>query len=170
MDNPRHRDNQECHEETDSVIDEQAAHEIVTIETPTLGDRSYLAIAGGWAIAVDPQRDIDRVEAVLAERRVRLGAVLETHIHNDYVTGGRALALRHRASYVVPAGPKLSYEARRVAGGEELRVGPQSIVVLDAPGHTDAHSAYEIRVEGAASGTAFTGGSLLLGGAGRTDL
>ena len=126
------------------MTDVRTGLEIVTLETPSLGDRSYLAIADGWAVAIDPQRDIDRVERVLADSGLRLGAVLETHLHNDYVTGGRALALRNRAPYAVPAGPRLSYEARRVADGDELRVGPLTVRVLDAPGHTDAHTAYGI--------------------------
>ena len=152
------------------MTDVRTGLEIVTLETPSLGDRSYLAIADGWAVAIDPQRDIDRVERVLADSGLRLGAVLETHLHNDYVTGGRALALRNRATYAVPAGPQISYEARRVADGDELRVGPLTVRVLDAPGHTDAHTAYGITIDQDAAGAVFTGGSLLLGGAGRTDL
>lgn len=65
-----------------------------TIETPSLGDRSYVAIHDGWAVAVDVQRDLDRVEDLLREHDARLGAVLETHIHNDYLTGGLVLARR----------------------------------------------------------------------------
>ncbi len=47
-----------------------------------------MIIDGDVAAAVDPQRDIDRIEALLAERRLRLTHVFETHVHNDYVTGG----------------------------------------------------------------------------------
>ena len=39
---------------------------IVPIDTPTLGDRSYLAHDGQVALVVDPQRDIDRVLALAA--------------------------------------------------------------------------------------------------------
>lgn len=144
--------------------------EVVTIDTPGLGDRSYLATGDGWAVAVDPQRDLDRTELVLATHGLRLGAVLETHIHNDYVTGGLALARRHRVPYVVPAGPRLGYDAMRVGDGDRLAVGPMRIGVVDSPGHTDAHATYDVRMDGAASGVAFTGGSLLLGATGRTDL
>ncbi len=144
--------------------------EVVTIDTPGLGDRSYVASADGWAVAIDPQRDIDRTELVLAIHGLRLGAVLETHIHNDYVTGGLALARRHRVPYVVPAGPRLGFDARRVSDGDGIRVGPLTVDVIDSAGHTDAHATYAVRVEHASSGVAFTGGSLLLGSTGRTDL
>ena len=66
---------------------------IIPIETPTLGDRSYLIHDGEVAFVVDPQRDIDRVLYLLTKYDVRLTHVLETHIHNDYVTGGLALDL-----------------------------------------------------------------------------
>ncbi len=65
---------------------------IIPIETPSLGDRSYMVHDGKVAFVVDPQRDIDRVLDVLDEHQVRLTDVFETHIHNDYVTGGLALA------------------------------------------------------------------------------
>jgi rhodanese-related sulfurtransferase len=66
--------------------------EVAAIDTPTLGDRSYLAHDGDVAVVVDPQRDIDRVLDLAAARGVRITHVFETHLHNDYVTGGLALA------------------------------------------------------------------------------
>src|SRR6516164_4700733 len=60
---------------------------VIPLETPTLGDRSYLVHDGEVAFVVDPQRDIDRVLDLLGERRLRLTHVFESHIHNDYVTG-----------------------------------------------------------------------------------
>jgi hydroxyacylglutathione hydrolase len=72
---------------------------VVPMETPTLGDRSYLVHDGEVAFAVDPQRDIDRVLALLEERGLRLTHVFESHLHNDYVTGGFALARRTGASW-----------------------------------------------------------------------
>ena len=71
-----------------------AAITVIPFETPTLGDRSYLVHDGEVAFVVDPQRDIDRVLALLEEQGLRLTHVFESHIHNDYVTGGFALARR----------------------------------------------------------------------------
>ena len=71
---------------------------VIPLETPTLGDRSYLVHDGEMAFAVDPQRDIDRILTLLDQHGLRLTHVLETHIHNDYVTGGLALARRTRAA------------------------------------------------------------------------
>ncbi len=60
------------------------------IETSGLGDRSYLISEDDVAVVIDPQRDIDRVLDLAGG--VRITHVLETHIHNDYVTGGLELS------------------------------------------------------------------------------
>jgi hydroxyacylglutathione hydrolase len=144
---------------------------VTTIATPSLGNRSYLAVCDGEALAVDVPRDIDRVEAMLNRAGARLTAVVETHVHNDYVTGGWALARRHDASYCVPAGPRLDVPAMRVRDGDELEVGRARFRVVESPGHTDAHAAYAFSaaVDRPAAGV-FTGGSMLYGAVGRTDL
>jgi glyoxylase-like metal-dependent hydrolase (beta-lactamase superfamily II) len=66
--------------------------EVVTIDTPSLGDRTYLATDGASALVIDPQRDIDRVLVVAGARGVTVTHVFETHVHTDYVSGGLALA------------------------------------------------------------------------------
>jgi hydroxyacylglutathione hydrolase len=143
---------------------------VMTIETPSLGDRSYVAIHDGWAVAVDVQRDLDRVEDILRAEKARLGAVIETHIHNDYLTGGLALSRRHNAQYVVPAGPRLGFSATRAVDGMTIAAGAMTLRAIDSPGHTDAHASYSLQIEDGPIGHAFTGGSLLLGATGRSDL
>jgi glyoxylase-like metal-dependent hydrolase (beta-lactamase superfamily II) len=63
-----------------------------TLEFEGLGNRSYLAGGSGTAVVVDPPRDIDQVIPAAARRGVRIALVAETHVHNDYVTGGLELA------------------------------------------------------------------------------
>ena len=75
--------------------------EVVVIDTPSLGDRSYLVTDGMAAVVVDPQRDIDRILVLAADRGVAVTHVFETHIHNDYVSGGLALAGETGAAYHV---------------------------------------------------------------------
>ena len=77
--------------------------ELVSFRTPGLGDQTHLLIHEGRGILVDPQRDIDRFLAVAAERDLELRFVLETHLHNDYVSGGEQAALRTGAELVLPA-------------------------------------------------------------------
>lgn len=142
---------------------------VEVISTQDLGDRSYVVHDGTSAVVVDPQRDIDRVEKVLADLGVRCAMVAETHIHNDYVTGGYDLALRNRCPYVVSAGDVVAFERLAAHDGDELTVGTMTVRVVATPGHTDTHLAYVISV-GKGTPAVFTGGSLLYGSVGRTDL
>lgn len=145
------------------------ATEIVTIETPSLGDRSYLLISGTAAAAIDPQRDVGRFEAVLRERDVRLTHVFETHVHNDYVTGGLELARRAGAEYVLAWAEQVAYEHTGAGDGDEFAVGAVVVRALHTPGHTPTHLSYVV-IENGRPVAVFTGGSLLYGTVGRTDL
>ena len=142
---------------------------VEVIETSELGDRSYVAHDGEVAVVIDPQRDIDRVESVLDEHGLTCEVVLETHIHNDYVTGGLELARRAGARYVVAAAEAVEFDRFPVADGDELEAGRMCIKVISTPGHTVTHLAYRID-DGEGPAAVFTGGSLLFGSVGRTDL
>lgn len=74
-----------------------------TLEFEGLGNRSYLAGGPSAAVVVDPPRDVDQVVAAAARRGVRIAYVAETHVHNDYITGGLELARLTGARYLVPA-------------------------------------------------------------------
>ena len=140
------------------------------IETPELGDRSYVVSDASHAIVVDPQRDIDRVERLLAELGVPVTLVLETHIHNDYVTGGHALARRTGATYVVAGRDDVAFTRCSAHDGDEFTAGTMTVLVMETPGHTDTHLTYVVRDHSGDSPAVFTGGSLLYGSVGRTDL
>lgn len=144
--------------------------QIDVIETTSLGDRSYLISAGGVAAVLDPQRDIDRVLAKAAARDVRIVLVLETHLHNDYVTGGLELAQTVDAGYAVPAGNAVAYDRLPAADGDVLAAGPMRFRVLHTPGHTHHHVSYVLTDAEGTVQAVFTGGSMLYGSTGRTDL
>ncbi len=144
--------------------------EITPIETPTLGDRSYLVEDGGAALVIDPQRDIDRVTALAAARGLRITHVAETHMHNDYLSGGLALASAAGAEYLVNDAEPVRFDRHGVSDGDSLAVSDRmSVHVLATPGHTFHHLSYVVEAAGETVG-AFTGGSLLYGSTGRTDL
>lgn len=142
---------------------------VVTVETPELGDRSYLVHDGAVALVVDPQRDIDRVLRAAADAGVQIVAVAETHMHNDYVTGGLALAAETGAEYLVAEADQVDFERRPVADGDEVKVGAMVVKVLATPGHTPNHLSFVVSEAGQPEAV-FTGGSLLYGTVGRTDL
>ncbi|MDP9824020.1 MBL fold metallo-hydrolase [Nocardioides massiliensis] len=143
---------------------------IATIETASLGDRSYVVHDGEVAFVVDPQRDIDRVLDLLAEHDVRLTDVFETHIHNDYVTGGLALAERTGAAYHVNGEDEVSFARTPIADGDVVAIGDRIRVrAIATPGHTYTHLSYAL-TDGDEPVAVFTGGSLLYGATGRPDL
>ncbi|MDX6238677.1 MAG: hydroxyacylglutathione hydrolase [Kribbellaceae bacterium] len=144
---------------------------IEVVETSSLGDRSYLATDGAVAVVVDPQRDIDRILELVARHGVRLTHVLETHIHNDYVTGGLELARVTGATYVVAAGDEVEFDRLAVVDGDVITTGGLRLRVLHTPGHTHHHVSYALQGHTDAEIRAvFTGGSMLFGATGRTDL
>jgi len=141
------------------------------IDTSELGDRSYVVHDGTTAIVIDPQRDIDRVEAILAEKKLACAAVLETHIHNDYVTGGYVLAQRTGADYVLSSADQVDFDRVSAGDGTVLEFGSLRVRAISTPGHTDTHLAYVVDEPGSEQqAVVFTGGSLLFGSVGRTDL
>jgi len=144
--------------------------QIETIDTSSLGDRSYLATDGEVAVVVDPQRDIDRVLDLAAARGARVTHVLETHVHNDYVTGGLELAQRTGAAYLLPAGSGVAFDHVAVGDGEVVEAGAMRLRVLDTPGHTHHHASYALQDTGGVVAAVFTGGSMLFRATGRTDL
>jgi hydroxyacylglutathione hydrolase len=142
--------------------------EITTLTTPSLGDRSYVVSDGRTAAVIDPQRDLDRVLSVVEAQGLGVACVLETHVHNDYVSGGLELARICGADYVLSADEETFFDFRAVSDGDELEVGGITMRVIHTPGHTPNHLSYA-----ATDGderAVFTGGSLLYGSVGRTDL
>jgi len=150
-----------------------SAPHVIVIDTPGLGDRGYIVHYGVHAFVIDPQRDTDRVEQLVAEHGLTVTHVGETHIHNDYVNGGYQFAKKHDAQYMVPADVELAYlneeGVQAVGDGATFRVGDLDVQVVHTPGHTPHHISFAVSRD-QHPGAVFTGGSLLYGTVGRPDL
>ena len=148
--------------------------------TPGLGDASYLLASGGEAVLVDPQRDAWRFLEVARRRGWRVRYVLETHVHNDYLSGAMEARAATGAEIAAPARGGYTFEHRSMDEGDAVEIGGLRLTAWATPGHTPEHLAWAVTDLGAAAGAAgaagaepvgiFTGGSLLVGSAGRTDL
>ncbi|TDU88849.1 glyoxylase-like metal-dependent hydrolase (beta-lactamase superfamily II) [Kribbella voronezhensis] len=155
---------------TEASRPRSAGPTIRIVDTPSLGDRSYLVHDGEVAFVVDPQRDIDRLLEILRAEDVRLTHVFETHIHNDYVTGGLALARATGAQYLINADDKVSFDRTPIEDGELIEIGDRMRVrAIHTPGHTFTHLSYAL-TDVDEPIAVFTGGSLLYGATGRPDL
>ncbi|MFE2327783.1 rhodanese-like domain-containing protein [Streptomyces sp. NPDC059385] len=145
--------------------------EIEVMTTASLGDTGYLLVSGDEAALVDPQRDSWELLESCASRGVRIRYVLETHVHNDYVSGALEVRAATGATVAGPARAPYAFDHLGLAEDDEISVGDVTVRAMETPGHTAEHTSYLVFDDTARPPTAvFTGGSLLVGNAGRTDL
>ncbi|MEI5675790.1 MULTISPECIES: MBL fold metallo-hydrolase [unclassified Nocardioides] len=142
---------------------------VVTLEVPELGNRCHLVHDGSRALVVDPPRDLGIVERAAEEVGVEITTVADTHIHNDFVSGALGLARRHGADYLLSSDERVDFERVGVRHGDVVPVGSLEVRVLATPGHTRHHQSFLACAPGQ-PGALFSGGSLLHGTVGRTDL
>jgi glyoxylase-like metal-dependent hydrolase (beta-lactamase superfamily II) len=142
---------------------------ILALDTPDLGNRSYIVTDGEKAAVVDPPRDIDRVIRLCQDHGLSVTWVLETHLHNDYVSGGLQLAREAGARYGISAAETVAFPRFALPEGARLAIGEIEMRVVATPGHTHGHVAYVVHAQGRPQAL-LSGGSLLYGGVGRTDL
>ena len=140
--------------------------------TPGLGDASYLLASGRDAVLVDPQRDAWRFLEVAEQRGWRVRHVLETHVHNDYLSGALETRAATGAEIAAPARGGYGFEHRPMDEGDAIELGGLALIAMATPGHTPEHLCWLVTALDAPGAplAVFTGGSLLVGSAGRTDL
>ena len=136
-----------------------------------LGHSSFVVDLGdGTAAIVDPPRFPTAHERAVTEAGSRLAWTLDTHSHADYITGSPALAARTGAVFVAPAASRLASPHHRVSDGDELALADTvTLRAIATPGHTPDHHAYVLE-QGGQPVAVFSGGSLMVGTVGRTDL
>jgi glyoxylase-like metal-dependent hydrolase (beta-lactamase superfamily II) len=135
-----------------------------------LGNSSYLVEVGdGNALLVDPDRSFDRYLRAAEERHWRIAGVLETHVHADFVTGAVEAIRATGATVFQPEDAGCHYPHQAARPNEAFAVDNVQIEPIASPGHTPEHMSYVLR---RASGppVLFSGGSIIVGGAARTDL
>jgi glyoxylase-like metal-dependent hydrolase (beta-lactamase superfamily II)/rhodanese-related sulfurtransferase len=150
------------------------AMDLELFTTEGLGDASYLIASEGEAALVDPQRDAWRFLAVAEARGLRVTRVLETHVHNDYLSGALEVRAATGAEIVAPARGGYAFPHLGADEGTTVEIGGLRLTAMATPGHTPEHIAWAVGAVGddddAAPEGVFSGGSLLVGTAGRTDL
>src|SRR5215472_8705857 len=137
--------------------------------TAGLGDNSYLLVSGDEAAVIDPQRDAWRFVQAAQARGAAIRAVLETQVHNDYVSGAHEIRAATGAQIVAPAKGRYEFPHRRADEGDEVMIGDLRVAAMATPGHTYEHISWLV-TEAAEPAAVFTGDSLLIGSAGRPDL
>lgn len=137
------------------------------------GALSYILVSDGDAVVVDPGRHVDRYEALLTELHATPAAVVDTHVHADYVSGARAAAARWQVPYFLhpddAVSPydqtpgRLTYQA--IGDGDAIVFGRATLRAVHVPGHTLGSIALV-----ADDGLTLTGDFLFVQSIGRPDL
>lgn len=129
--------------------------EVWQVRRRARGCLSYVVRVGTRAAVVDPSRHVAWYEGFVERLGARIALVLDTHVHADHLSGGRALAKRSRAPYAVGAGDDLPTDLCEAL----------ALRALATPGHTP-----EGRSLVCGSTCLLSGDTLLVDGVGRPDL
>ena len=147
-----------------------AGDHLVPLVDEGLGNSAYLADLGdGRALAVDASRDLRALRQAAARRGLRVAFAADTHLHADFLTGAVQLAADEGATVLAAAAGHRAFEHTALADGDEVDLGGLTLRALATPGHTDEHLSY-LLLDGDTERGVFTGGSLIVGSAARTDL
>ncbi|MFC5993801.1 rhodanese-like domain-containing protein [Pseudonocardia hispaniensis] len=135
-----------------------------------LGNSSYVVDLGdGDALVVDPPRDLRGVRAAAERHGLAIRFAADTHLHADFLSGAVQLAHDDGAQVFASAAGRREFPHRGLVDGERVDLGGLLLAALATPGHTDEHLAF-LLLDGDTPCGVFTGGSLIVGSAARTDL
>lgn len=144
--------------------------DLVPLVDEGLGNTSYLlGLGDGSALAVDVSRDLRGVRHVAERRGLRVRFAAETHLHADFLSGACQLAATDGARPLASADGGRGFSHGSLRDGDEVELGGLRLRALATPGHTYEHLSYLV-LDGDAPVGVFTGGSLLVGSAARSDL
>ncbi|MBA3488138.1 MAG: MBL fold metallo-hydrolase [Longispora sp.] len=146
------------------------SEELFSLVNEGLGNSAYLLDLGdGRGLAVDPPLDLRALRGAADRRGLRVAFVADTHLHADFLTGARQLAVTDNATILASAAGQRGFDHRGLTDGEEIDLGGLTLRALATPGHTDEHLSFLLLDDAKPVGV-FTGGSLIVGSAARTDL
>src|SRR5215469_10574376 len=137
-----------------------------------LGNTTYLVSdpESGEAVAIDPLRDVAQYLDRAEKLGVRITHALETHVHNDFVSGSRELQAEAGATIAAAEDSGLEFRFQPLREGTEVSVGAWRLRTRRSPGHTPNHVAYLLLDADGEQRALFSGGALMVGAIARTDL
>jgi len=127
----------------------------------------------GKCAVVDPQeQDIEAYMAFAEAKNMRITHVIDTHLHADHRSGGRALAARTSAAYCLHRSADVAFPFEPTEDGQTIELGNTIVRVLHTPGHTPESICLlvsDLR-RGPEPWFLLTGDTLFVGAVGRPDL
>jgi hydroxyacylglutathione hydrolase len=147
-----------------------AGIDLVPLVDEGLGNSAYLVDLGdGRALVVDVSRDLRAVHAAAARRGLTVAFAADTHLHADFLSGAHQLGATGGARVLASAAGDREFPHTGLRDGDEVDLGGLRLRALMTPGHTHEHLSF-LLLDGEREVGVFTGGSLLVGSAARTDL
>lgn len=142
------------------------------IKTPGIAHCAYVIGDGGEAVVVDPRRDVDEYLRLARENKLTIKYVLETHRQEDFVLGSAEIARITGAKIVNGRHELFGHGDIRLKDGEDFACGKLRFRALHTPGHTPESMSYALFIADSPDRAwgVFTGDTLFIGEAGRTDL
>lgn len=144
------------------------------IFTPGLAQVAYLVTdeTAGVAAIIDPRRDIEVYLDWATNHGVRIAAILETHVHADFVSGAPELAAATGAPIYASRLGDQEFPHEPLDDGDTIQVGRLRLKALWTPGHTPEHLAFLLfdPEMGEEAQALFSGDALFVGEVGRPDL
>lgn len=140
-----------------------------------LGHASYLVGSEetGEALVFDPQRDVSRYFSVARMQGLQVRHALDSHGHNDYLSGLTEIASRAEVELLASATAGVGFEHRPLRDGEQVELGEVGFEVMATPGHTPEHISllvYDRQASADVPAMLLSGGALLVGDLARPDL
>lgn len=149
---------------------EERSFELWQVNRRGKGCLSYVVLANGEAVVIDPARDVAWYEGFVSRRGGRIVRVLDTHVHADHVSGGPALARQQGVPYFVNAGRRVAHAVEPLADGAQLPLGGRGgmglrLLAVSTPGHTPGSTSFLVNWR-----YLLTGDTLFVSSVGRPDL
>lgn len=137
-----------------------------------LAHASYMLGSEGEAVVVDPQRDVDLYLKAADEHGLKIKHIFETHLHADFVSGHKELAMRTGAQIYIGEKAGATLPHVDVGDGFELSFGKCRISVVETPGHTPESICLVVTdlEKSSKPWGVLTGDTLFIGDVGRPDL
>jgi glyoxylase-like metal-dependent hydrolase (beta-lactamase superfamily II)/rhodanese-related sulfurtransferase len=154
----------------DPLGDGMSVPTVLPVVDAGLGNSAYLVDLGdGRALAVDPSRDLRALQATADKAGLRVAFAADTHLHADFLSGARQLAVTDGAALLASGAGGREYDHVGLGDDDEVDLGGLRMRALATPGHTDDHLSF-LLLDGQRPVGVFSGGSLIVGAAARTDL
>jgi hydroxyacylglutathione hydrolase len=144
--------------------------ELVPLVDEGLGNSAYLVDLGdGRALVVDVSRDLRPVHEAVSRRGLTVAFAADTHLHADFLSGAYQLGAKCGTQVLASAAGHREFTHTGLHDCDEVDLGGLRLRALLTPGHTHEHLAF-LLLDGDREVGVFTGGSLIVGSAARTDL